>query len=135
MNERALLTVSVALGSAVGGVARWALTAWVQTRAGLAFPWGTFLVNASGALLLGFLARFALATPAIGPEMRLLLTTGLCGGYTTFSTFTYETAVLLEQGEYGRASTYVVASVLVALIAMFAGFLLARALLVARGRP
>lgn len=135
VNERILLGLAVAFGSALGGVARWMIGSWIQLRAGLAFPWGTFAVNGTGALALGFLVRFALATPAIGPEMRLLLTTGFCGGYTTFSTFSYETAVLLEQGEYGRAATYAVASVLVSLVAMFIGFGMARALLVARGRP
>ena len=134
VNERLLLGLAVALGSAIGGVARWALTSWVQLRAGLVFPWGTWTVNVTGALLLGFLARVAFATPAVGPEMRLFLTTGICGGYTTFSTFSYETAVLIEHGEYGRATTYVVSSVLVSLIAMFAGFTLARLLFAARGR-
>jgi CrcB protein len=134
MNETLLLALAVAAGSALGGVLRWALGNWIQLRGGLAFPWGTFVVNATGALALGFLAPVALATPAIGPELRLLLTTGFCGGYTTFSTFSYETALLLEQGEYGRASTYVASSVLVSLIAMFAGFMLARAVLLARAR-
>lgn len=134
VNERLLLGVAVAAGSALGGLARWSVAAWVQMRTGLAFPWGTLVVNGSGALALGFLVRSALVSPGVGPEMRLLLTTGLCGGYTTFSTFSYETAVMLEQGEYGRATTYTVASVLVSLVATFAGFALARALLVARGR-
>lgn len=126
--------MAVALGSALGGLARWTVTIAVQSRAGLAFPWGTFSVNASGALLLGFLTRMALATPAISPEWRLFLTTGFCGGYTTFSTYSYETAMLIEHGEYGRATTYAVASVVVSLVAMFVGFMLARLLLAARGR-
>jgi len=134
VNERLLLGLSVAIGSAAGGVARWAIGSWIQLRAGVAFPWGTLTVNTTGGLLLGFLIRFALATPGITPEMRLLLTTGVCGGYTTFSTFTYETAVMLEQGEYGRAVTYIVVSVLASLVATFVGFMLARALLLSRGR-
>jgi CrcB protein len=134
VNERLLLGLSVAIGSAVGGVARWAIGSWIQLRSGVTFPWGTLTVNTTGGLLLGFLVRFALGTPAISPEMRLLLTTGLCGGYTTFSTFTYESAVMLEQGEYGRAATYILASVLASLVAMFVGFMLARALLLSRGR-
>jgi len=134
VSDRVLLGLAVAIGSALGGVARWLIGTWIQLRAGLVFPWGTFAVNTTGGLLLGFLVRFALGTPAVSPEMRLLLTTGFCGGYTTFSTFSYETAVLLEQGEYGRATTYVVASVVASLVAMFAGFLLARVLLMSRGR-
>lgn len=134
VNERVLLAIYVAAGSALGGVARWAIGSWIQLRAGMAFPWGTFTVNTTGALALGFLVRVALATPAISPEMRLLLTTGFCGGYTTFSTFSYETAVMLEHAEYGRATVYVVVSVLASLIGMFFGFMLARALLMSRGR-
>ena len=133
--ERFVDLVMVGLGSAFGGIARWWLTISIQSRSGLAFPWGTFSVNATGALLLGFLIRVALASPAISPEMRLLLTTGFCGGYTTFSTYSYETAVLVEHGEYGRAATYALASVLVSLAAMFLGFMLARLLLATRGRP
>jgi CrcB protein len=126
--------MAVALGSALGGLARWTVTIAVQSRAGLVFPWGTFSVNATGALLLGFLSRVALATPAISPEWRLFLTTGFCGGYTTFSTYSYETAILIEHGEYGRATTYALSSVVVSLVSMFLGFMLARLLLTARGR-
>lgn len=135
MNDRFVAVLAVAVGSALGGLARWSLTTSIQMRAGLAFPWGTFSVNATGALLLGFLMRIALATPAITPEWRLFLTTGFCGGYTTFSTYSYETAVLVEHGEYGRAATYALGSVVVSLISMFLGFMLARVLLTARGRP
>jgi len=70
----------------------------------------------------------------VSAEMRLLLTTGFCGGYTTFSTFSYETAMLMEDGQYERAATYAVASVLVALIATACGFLLARELISFRAR-
>ena len=84
----------VALGSAVGGVARFALATIVQQRVGPDFPAGTLVVNVSGSLLLGFLLRYSLGTVAISPEVRALLTTGFCGGYTTFSTFSYETFTL-----------------------------------------
>jgi CrcB protein len=134
MNARILLGTSIALGSALGGVARWVLGTWVQLRTGAVFPWGTFAVNVIGALLLGFIVRVSLATPTMGPEMRLALTTGFCGGFTTFSAFSFETALLVERGDYGRAAIYVVSSVVIALVAMFAGFALARLMLVARGR-
>jgi len=125
---------AVAIGAALGGVARYYLASALQHRLGATFPWGTLVVNVSGSLLLGVLIRYALATPSVSVEMRALLTTGFCGGYTTFSTYSYETATLLEDGQYGRAGAYALASVVVALGATFAGFVLARELIALRER-
>jgi CrcB protein len=125
---------AVAVGAAAGGVSRYYLSVAVQQRLGATFPWGTLVINVTGSLLLGFLMRYALATPSVSAEMRLLLTTGFCGGYTTFSTFSYETAILLEDGQYERAAAYALASVLVALLATFCGFILARELIAFRAR-
>ena len=125
---------AVAFGAALGGVARYYLASALQQRLGATFPWGTLVVNVSGSLLLGVLIRYALATPTVSVEMRALLTTGFCGGYTTFSTYSYETATLLEDGQYGRAGVYALASVIVALGATFAGFVLARELIALRER-
>ena len=125
---------AVAVGAAAGGVSRYYLSLAVHARTGAAFPWGTLVVNVTGSLLLGFLMRYALATPSLSAEMRLLVTTGFCGGYTTFSTFSYETAMLLEDGQYERAATYALGSVLVALIATACGFILARELIAFRAR-
>lgn len=118
----------VAVGSAIGGIARFLLGTFLQLRAGTGFPVGTLVVNLTGAFLLGFLLRYAISTPTISPEVRALLTTGFCGGYTTFSTFSYETVALLEDGDYRRAAVYVLASVVLALLGTFAGFDLARRL-------
>jgi len=123
------MIVVVALGSAIGGVARLLLGAAVQQRVGPGFPAATLVINVTGSLLLGFLMRFALATFAIAPEMRGFLTTGLCGGYTTFSTFTLETMTLLEDGELSRAAGYVAASVALALIGVYLGAVAAGALI------
>ena len=125
---------AVAVGAAAGGVSRYYLSLAVQQRLGADFPWGTLLVNMTGSLLLGFLMRYALATPSVSAELRAFLTTGFCGGYTTFSTYSYETATLLEDGQYGRAGTYALASVVLALLATFAGFVLARELIALRER-
>lgn len=111
----------VALGAAVGGVARYALSGLLQQRAGPVFPVATLVINISGSLLLGFLMRYALASGAVSPELRALLTTGFCGGYTTFSTFSYETILLLEDGEYGRAGLYILLSVALALLGTIVG--------------
>ena len=125
----------VAIGSALGGVARFGLSGFIQQRAGPGFPMGTLVINITGSFLLGMLMRYTLQSEIVSPEVRTMLTTGFCGGYTTFSTFTYETAVLLEDGEYSRASLYIGASVLVALLGMFLGFALANQLIALRGRP
>jgi fluoride exporter len=121
----------VALGSAVGGVSRVALSTFIQQRAG-PFPIGTLVVNVTGSLALGFLLRYTLGSTSVSAEARALLTTGFCGGYTTFSTFSYEAITLIEDGDYRRAAAYVVASVLLSLMATFLGILAAAELLAAR---
>ncbi|MGH7499667.1 MAG: fluoride efflux transporter CrcB [Gemmatimonadales bacterium] len=122
----------IAVGSAVGGVSRYLLGGVVQRLWGTTFPSGTLVINVTGSFLLGAIIRFAVDTPAISPEMRAFLTIGLCGGYTTFSTFSYETAAMLEDGEWTRAAIYMSASVGLSLVATFLGFAVARAALTAR---
>jgi CrcB protein len=124
----------VALGSAVGGMVRFALGALIQQRTGTTFPVGTLAVNLSGSLLLGFLLRYSLGTPAVSAEVRAFLTTGVCGGFTTFSTFSYETAALIEDGDYRRAAWYVGLSLVLSLAGAFLGIGLARELLDYRRR-
>jgi len=119
----------VALGGAVGSVTRYVVGVAVQGRSGLDFPIGTLLVNLSGCLLLGFFIRYALATPAITPEVRALLTTGLCGGYTTFSAFSYETVALIEDGDWRRAALYVGLSVVGSILGVMLGIAGARQVL------
>ena len=119
----------VALGGAVGSVIRYVVGLALQSRSGLDFPVGTLLVNLSGCLLLGFLIHYALATPAITPELRALLTTGLCGGYTTFSTFSYETVTLIQDGDWRRATLYVGLSVAGSILAVMLGIAGARQIL------
>jgi CrcB protein len=125
---------AVAVGAALGGVARYYLGSAIQQRLGAGFPWGTLAINVSGSLLLGVFVRYAIATPAMSLELRALLTTGFCGGYTTFSTYSFETAMLLEEGRYERAALYAFGSVLLALAATACGFVLARELIALRGR-
>jgi CrcB protein len=121
----------VALGSAVGGASRVALSTLIQQRAGT-FPIGTLVVNITGSLALGFLLRYTLGSTSVSAEMRALLTTGFCGGYTTFSTFSYEAITLIEDGDYRRAGVYIAASVVLSLVATFIGIFAAGELLAAR---
>lgn len=87
----------VAVGGAIGAVARYLLGLWIATRVGPDFPWGTFAINLTGAFLIGVVLGLATAG-VISPELRLLLAVGVLGGYTTFSTFSYETLELLLDG-------------------------------------
>ena len=119
---------AVAIGAALGGVARYYVSSAVQHCVGATFPWGTLLINVTGSLLLGFIVRYALAT-TVSAEIRLLLTTGFCGGYTTFSTYSFETVTLLEDGQYLRGGAYAVGSMVLALAATTGGFFLARQLI------
>jgi len=129
-----VLALYVAVGSAAGGVSRYLLGVFLQQRIGTGFPVGTLVINVTGSLLLGFLLRSAFVSMSVSPEMRVMLTTGFCGGYTTFSTFSYDTAGLLEGGQYGRAVLYVTLSVGLSLIGTLAGFALAQSVLDARTR-
>ena len=124
----------VALGSAIGGVSRYLLGGLIQRLLDTTFPAGTLLVNISGSFLLGAILRYAIETPTLSPEVRALLTVGFCGGYTTFSTFSYETVALLEDGQWTRAGLYVGASILLSLVGVFLGFGLAREVIVLRER-
>jgi CrcB protein len=108
----------VALGSAVGGVSRYLVDLWFA-RGGL--PWATLFINITGSFLLGLLIRIPLVPATLSPEVRAMLTVGLCGGFTTFSTFTAETIRLAQDGAWSKAVGYVAASVLLGLLASLAG--------------
>ncbi len=122
----------IAAGSAIGGLGRYLLGGIAQRLLDTAFPVGTLLINITGSFILGAIIRFAVDTPWISPEIRAFLTIGVCGGFTTFSTFSYESAVMLEDGEWSRAALYITASVGVSLLAMFLGFAAGRAAIGAR---
>jgi CrcB protein len=124
----------IAAGSAIGGMSRYLVGGLVQRMLDTTFPAGTLLINVTGSLLLGAILRYGVETPTLTPEFRAFLTLGVCGGYTTFSTFSYETVALLEDGEWGRAALYIGLSVLLSLAATFLGFALARQAIVWRQR-
>jgi fluoride exporter len=124
----------IAFGSALGGVSRYLFGGALQRLAGGTFPIGTLVVNVTGSFLLGAILRYAVDTPALSPEWRAALTVGFCGGYTTFSTFSYETVALLEDGEWTRASVYLALSVLLSITATFLGIVAARELIAVRAR-
>ncbi len=122
----------IAIGSALGGVLRYLVGGLIQRATPGTFPIGTLVINITGSFLLGLLYRYSADSAAITPEIRAMLTIGLCGGYTTFSTFSYETVRLLEDGEIGRALAYIGLSVGISVAATMLGIMAGRELLALR---
>jgi fluoride exporter len=118
----------IAIFGAVGTLARYGLQGLVQIRIGSTFPYGTLLINLSGCFLLGLIGQFTLNRMVISPDWRVAIAVGFFGGYTTFSSFGWETAKMLEDGEWVRASAYVGASVVAGLFLSVAGIRLANQL-------
>lgn len=118
----------IGVGGAVGAMARYALGDALAARFGRDFPYGTLVVNLTGSLLIGLILTLLLDRGMANSTSRQLLVVGVLGGYTTFSSFSYETMTLLQDGRPARAALYVASSVLLGLAACYAGFLLARAI-------
>jgi CrcB protein len=122
----------IAIGGAAGSLARYGLSGWVHERAGFGFPWGTFVVNVLGSFVLGFTLRY-LEAVRLPPDMRALVAIGILGAFTTFSTFSYETVALLEDGAWMRAALYAFGSLILAIAAAYIGILGSAYILQARG--
>lgn len=120
----AMILLYLAAGGVVGTLARFGLGGWIQSWAGTAFPWGTLVVNAVGSCVLGFVLRYA-GLADLSPEVRGMLGAGFCGAFTTFSTLSYETVTLLQEGAWGRAAAYSLGSVALGLAAVTVGMGLA----------
>ena len=119
-----MLVVGIAVAGAVGAPVRYVVDAFVSDRFESLFPWGTFVINVTGSFVLGMLAGVALYH-AFPSTPKTILGTGFCGGYTTFSTFTYETMELVDAGDAGPALWNVLASLVVPALAAGAGLALA----------
>jgi CrcB protein len=105
---------------------------WSAERFGAEFPYGTLIVNVSGAFAIGVLLAFVSERVGIDPLWRIFLATGFLGGYTTFSSYTFEAVALVRAGEWGRGAWYVLGSNGLGLAACFAGIVLARLLTLGR---
>lgn len=123
-----MLLLYLAVGGAIGTVARFTIAGWVYDHAATGFPWGTFVVNAAGSLFIGFVVRY-LEFVTVTPEMRGFLTIGLLGGFTTFSTYSYEAVALMRDGEWATAGAYATGSLVVGLVAVMIGIAIAGFLL------
>jgi CrcB protein len=116
----------VFLGGGLGAALRHGINIGVARWLGTAFPYGTFFINVTGSLVMGLVAAYFAFKGGISQHLRLFLTTGILGGYTTFSAFSLDTALLYERGELGLAAVYVLASVLLSIAGLFAGFWIVR---------
>lgn len=119
---------AVAIGGAAGAVLRWLAASWIQKLAGGSFPWGTLAVNALGSLLLGFLFVWLIERSTAGELLRLALTVGFLGAFTTFSTYSLESVRLLQEGAFAMAAANIVGQVLLCLTLAWVGIQLARSL-------
>jgi CrcB protein len=123
------IVAAVAAGGAIGSVVRY-FVAQVQGPTWTGFPYGIFLVNVSGGLVMGILTELMALRLNVSPEIRAFLTTGVMGGYTTFSTFSLESALLIQRGQMVTASSYVLGSAVLSIVALFCGLWIVRALYV-----
>ena len=128
--EKSFIYFWIGLGSALGGMGRFWLSGWVAQRHGETFPWGTIVVNVTGSFLIGFLA--ALSGPEgrllINPKVSQFLMVGVCGGYTTFSSFSLQTLNLAREGQWLYAAGNVAVSLVLCFLFVWLGHLLGQAI-------
>jgi len=121
------LILAVAAGGALGSVFRYMVGVGATRVLGLAFPWGTLIINVLGSFLIGvFVEMFALKWD-LPQEARVFLTVGICGGFTTFSTFSLDAWVLMERGAWGLAAAYIIGSVVLSIGGLIGALYLVRA--------
>ncbi|MCW3119964.1 MAG: crcB [Chitinophagaceae bacterium] len=118
----------VSIGGGIGSALRYLCQKWVYQLYPLTFPWGTFLVNILGCFLIGVFFAASEKSAVISADWRLFLTTGICGGFTTFSAFAFENMNLLRTGDVSYSLLYAASSVILGIIAVFAGIALIKVL-------
>lgn len=124
----AQLILAVALGGAIGSIARYLVGIGSGRLFGMTFPWGTLIINVTGSFLIGtFVGLFATKWD-LPQAARVFLTVGICGGYTTFSTFSLDAFYLIERGEMAASAAYMIASVVLSVTALVAAIHLTRVL-------
>jgi CrcB protein len=123
------LTLWIALGGAIGAMVRHFMNVWIARVAGGDFPWHTMVINITGSFVMGFLISLMALRWNVSNELRAFLTTGILGGYTTFSAFSLDFAMLVERKTYMLAGAYALGSVIPSLFAIFIGMAIARAII------
>ncbi|HVW75571.1 MAG TPA: fluoride efflux transporter CrcB [Rhizomicrobium sp.] len=124
---RAGIVAAVALGGAIGSVARYFVST-IQSPTWTGFPYAIFTVNVSGGFIMGVLTELMALKFSVSTEVRAFLTTGVMGGYTTFSTFSLESAALIQRQAYVTAAGYVIGSAILSIVALFCGLWLVRSI-------
>jgi CrcB protein len=120
------LIAAVALGGAIGSVGRYLAGIGAGKLFAIGFPWGTLVIIIAGSFLIGEFVECVALRWDLPQAARVFLTVGICGGFTTFSTFSLESFLMIERGEFGSAAAYIGASVVVSILALFAGLHLIR---------
>jgi CrcB protein len=120
------MLLAIAIGGAAGSLARHYLSTGIYGLTGSAFPYGILVVNVLGGLIMGIIVELGALKLNYSLEMRAFLTTGILGGFTTFSTFSLDTALLIERGDWMAAAIYMTASVVLSVAALFGGLWLVR---------
>jgi fluoride exporter len=120
--------LAISLGAIVGANARYFISRFTSRIYGPAFPYGTLFINVTGSFIVGFFMIWTTQRVIVDPRWRLLVVVGFCGGFTTFSSYAYESMAYVEQGQWGLMLTNVVANNLLCLIAALAGMSLAKVL-------
>jgi CrcB protein len=119
------MVFAVGVGGGLGALARYYIAGAIQSAVTL-FPWGIFVVNITGGFLMGLIVEGSALKFNLSPELRSFLTVGILGGYTTFSTFSLDSALLLQRGEYLQAAGYIIGSVVLSILALVAGLWIVR---------
>ena len=118
----------VGLGGGIGSIARYLSQKWFSENVSTSFPWGTFAVNLAGCFLIGIIYAASEKTSIISPQVKMLLITGFCGGFTTFSAFAFENMNLLRAGDILYFMIYIIASIVLGVGGVFAGIAIVKLL-------
>jgi len=121
------MVFAVGVGGGLGALARYYIAGAIQSAV-TTFPWGIFVVNISGGLMMGLIVEASALKLNLSPELRAFLTVGILGGYTTFSTFSLDSALMLQKGQYIAAAGYMIGSVVLSILALFAGLWIVRSI-------
>ena len=119
--------VALGVGGGLGALLRYFVDSAIQPAWWPGFPFGIFIVNVTGGLAMGLITALAALKFQMSLELRTFLTTGILGGYTTFSTFSLQSALLIERGAYAQAAAYVLGSTVLSILAIFVGLWVVRA--------